>query len=64
VTLNLLPQDVIKTFLDAKPGRKWEELADKVAVQLNDTHPSIGVAELMRLLIDVHGVGWLVTSAL
>jgi starch phosphorylase len=51
-------QDVIKTFLDAKPGRKWEELAEKVAVQLNDTHPSIGVAELMRLLIDVHGVGW------
>jgi len=51
-------QDVIKTFLEAKPGRKWDELPEKVAVQLNDTHPSIGVAELMRLLIDVHGVGW------
>ena len=28
------------------------------AVQLNDTHPAIGVAELMRLLLDVHGVDW------
>ena len=33
-------------------------LADKVAIQLNDTHPAIGVVELMRLLMDVHGVEW------
>jgi len=33
-------------------------LADKVAVHLNDTHPAIGVAELMRLLVDEHGVAW------
>eukprot|EP00284_Hemiselmis_tepida_P013683 CAMPEP_0174937548 /NCGR_PEP_ID=MMETSP1355-20121228/60771_1 /TAXON_ID=464990 /ORGANISM="Hemiselmis tepida, Strain CCMP443" /LENGTH=842 /DNA_ID=CAMNT_0016184403 /DNA_START=3 /DNA_END=2531 /DNA_ORIENTATION=- len=51
-------QDMIKTFLTAKPGRSMEELPSKVAVQLNDTHPSIGVAELMRLLIDCHGLGW------
>jgi starch phosphorylase len=33
-------------------------LADKVAVHLNDTHPAIGIAELMRLLCDEHGLVW------
>ncbi|HOB94970.1 MAG TPA: glycogen/starch/alpha-glucan phosphorylase [Aquabacterium sp.] len=33
-------------------------LADKVAIHLNDTHPAIGVAELMRLLVDEHGFTW------
>jgi starch phosphorylase len=33
-------------------------LPDKVAIHLNDTHPAISVAELMRILIDVHGIKW------
>ena len=33
-------------------------LSDKVAIQLNDTHPAIVVIELMRLLMDVHGLDW------
>ncbi len=33
-------------------------LAEKVAIHLNDTHPAIGVAELMRLLCDEHGMHW------
>ncbi len=33
-------------------------LPDKVAIQLNDTHPAIAVAEMMRLLLDDHGLGW------
>ena len=33
-------------------------LADHVAIQLNDTHAAIGIAELMRLLLDAHGLAW------
>jgi starch phosphorylase len=33
-------------------------LSDKAAIQLNDTHPAIAVAEMMRLLVDVHGIEW------
>ncbi|MEZ4361006.1 MAG: glycogen/starch/alpha-glucan phosphorylase [Kofleriaceae bacterium] len=35
-----------------------EEFSDKFAIQLNDTHPALAVPELMRLLMDVHGLGW------
>ena len=33
-------------------------LSDKAAIQLNDTHPAIAVAEMMRLLVDEHGIEW------
>jgi glycogen phosphorylase len=49
-------QDMIRIHLRA--GRTMETFHEKWAIQLNDTHPSIGVAELMRLLIDEHGFGW------
>jgi starch phosphorylase len=49
-------QDMIRIHLRA--GRTMETFYEKWAIQLNDTHPSIGVAELMRLLIDEHGFGW------
>jgi len=39
-------------------GLPLDQFPDKFAVQLNDTHPAIGVAELMRLLVDEHDVPW------
>lgn len=36
----------------------WHELPDKAAIQLNDTHPSLAVAELMRILVDIEHLGW------
>jgi len=36
----------------------WARLPDKAAIQLNDTHPTLAVAELMRILLDQAGLGW------
>ncbi len=49
-------QDMIRMHL--LMGRPLESFHEKWTVQLNDTHPSIAVAELMRLLVDVHGLDW------
>ena len=49
-------QDVLYRF--AKSGTPLDGLPDKVAIQLNDTHPSISVAELMRILMDLHHLDW------
>ena len=49
-------QDMIRLHLDA--GGTLETLDGGFAAQLNDTHPSIAVAELMRLLVDEHDVEW------
>ena len=49
-------QDMIRLHLEA--GRPLEEFSSSWAVQMNDTHPSLAVAELMRLLVDVHGLAW------
>ena len=49
-------QDLLRRHLDQ--FGTLANLADKVAIQLNDTHPAIAVIELMRLLIDTHGLPW------
>ncbi len=49
-------QDIIARHLDEHPT--LANLAEKVAIHLNDTHPAIGIAELMRVLCDEHGMGW------
>jgi starch phosphorylase len=49
-------QDMLR--LMGLKGMSIDHFADLFAAQLNDTHPSIAVAELMRLLLDVHGLAW------
>lgn len=50
-------QDVIGTWI-GRHGHDFKDFAAKNCFQLNDTHPSIAVAELMRLLMDIHGLSW------
>src|ERR687885_378012 len=49
-------QDIINSYRRNHPN--FDQFHEKVAIQLNDTHPSIGVAELMRLLVDRYQLGW------
>jgi starch phosphorylase len=49
-------QDIVARHLRA--GRTLDTLPDHAAIQLNDTHPSLAVAELMRLLVDEHRMRW------
>ena len=49
-------QDILRRF--RKQHKSFDALPDKVAIQLNDTHPALAIPELMRLLLDVHGLDW------
>ncbi len=49
-------QDILFRFL--KLHNDLTKLPDKVAIQLNDTHPAIAIPELMRVLVDIHHLGW------
>lgn len=54
-------QDIIMRFKERRTGKgswKWSEFPSKVAVQLNDTHPTLAIPELMRILMDDEGLGW------
>jgi starch phosphorylase len=50
-------RDIIRRHL-RNPANTWENFADKVAVQLNDTHPAIAVVELLRILLDEENMEW------
>ncbi len=50
-------QDVLREWVD-RHGNDFSNFTAKSCFQLNDTHPSISVAELMRLLVDEHGLQW------
>jgi glycogen phosphorylase len=48
--------DLVRRF--RRGNTDWSELPDKVAIQLNDTHPTMAVPELMRILLDEAHLGW------
>jgi glycogen phosphorylase len=48
--------DLVRRFL--RHNTDWNMLPEKAAIQLNDTHPSMSVAELMRILLDDAHLGW------
>ncbi len=49
-------QDLLRRYCKTHTG--FEQFPDKVAIHLNDTHPAIAIPELMRLLLDAHGLAW------
>src|SRR5262249_5443123 len=48
--------DLVRRF--RRTNGDWDALPEKVAIQLNDTHPAIAVAELLRILLDEAHLGW------
>jgi starch phosphorylase len=49
-------KDIIRRF--RKTNEDWADFPDKVAIQLNDTHPAIAVVELQRVFVDEYGMSW------
>lgn len=49
-------RDIVRKYLERHEG--FDEFASKVAIQLNDTHPALAIAELMRLLVDEKELPW------
>jgi len=56
--------DILRRYKSATPGvakisrTTFDELPEKVAIQLNDTHPALAIPELMRILVDVEKLSW------
>lgn len=49
-------QDIVRRYL--VNHKTFDEFPDKVAIQMNDTHPALVIPELMRILMDEHGLSW------
>jgi starch phosphorylase len=49
-------QDIIQRYKNSHSN--FDQFSDKVAIQLNDTHPSLAVPEMMRIFVDVEGMAW------
>ena len=50
-------QWILKEF-EERNGSDWSKLPDKIVIHINDTHPTLAIPEMMRLLMDEKGLGW------
>ena len=48
--------DIVRRFKKSK--KAWSSFSDQVAIQLNDTHPTLAIVELQRILVDLEGLEW------
>ncbi|KAF2154147.1 glycosyltransferase family 35 protein [Myriangium duriaei CBS 260.36] len=48
--------DIVRRFKKSK--KAWKEFPNQVAIQLNDTHPTLAIPELQRILVDIEGLDW------
>jgi len=48
--------DIVRRFKKSK--KPWKEFPNQVAIQLNDTHPTLAIPELQRILVDIEGLDW------
>jgi starch phosphorylase len=48
--------DIVRRF--KKSRRAWSEFPEQIAIQLNDTHPTLAIVELQRILLDLEGLEW------
>jgi starch phosphorylase len=48
--------DIVRRFKKTK--RPWKEFHSQIAIQLNDTHPTLAIPELQRILVDIEGLDW------
>ena len=48
--------DIVRRF--KKTRRPWSEFPDQIAIQLNDTHPTLAIVELQRILVDIEDLEW------
>ena len=48
--------DIVRRFKKTK--RAWSQFPEQVAIQLNDTHPTLAIVELQRILVDIEGLEW------
>ena len=50
-------QDIVRRYKSIY-GNDFSRFADKIAIQLNDTHPVVAIPELMRIFLDIEKLGW------